>query len=89
MSYASSLLNRVGHPAAEVALATLTVSSTAPYLSMMDFVDLARRTSSANNAVSLEELESAVRAGLEDIVAGRHGNLAADVEIGRTAPSQW
>ena len=27
VSYASSLLNRVGHPAAEVALATLTVSS--------------------------------------------------------------
>ena len=89
VSYASSLLNRVGHPAAEVALATLTVSPTAPYLSMMDFVDLARRTSSANNAVSLEELESTVRAGLEDIVAGRHGNLAADVEIGRPAPSQW
>ena len=88
VSYASSLLNRVGHPAAEVALATLTVSSTAPYLSMMDFVDLARRTSSSNNAVSLEELESAVRAGLEDIVAGRHGKWSADVETGRPAPSQ-
>ncbi len=88
ISYASSLLNRVGHPAAEVALATLTVSSTAPYLSMMDFVDLARRTSSSNNAVSLEELESAVRAGLEDIVAGRHGKMVADVENGRSTPSQ-
>ncbi|HEY5874640.1 MAG TPA: hypothetical protein VIT64_05035, partial [Ilumatobacteraceae bacterium] len=87
VSYASSLLNRVGHPAAEVALATLTVSSTAPYLSMMDFVDLARRTSSSHNAVSLDELASTVRAGLEDIVAGRHGNLAADVEIGRSTPS--
>ena len=76
VSYASALLNRVGHPAAGVALATLTVSSIAPYLSMMDFVDLARRTSSSHSAVSLEELESAVRSGLEDIVTGRHRIVA-------------
>ena len=59
-----------------MALATLTVSPIAPYLSMMDFVDLARRTSSSHSAVSLEELESAVRTGLEDIVTGRHRIVA-------------
>ena len=69
-------------------LVTLTVSSTARYLSMMDFVDLARRTSSSTDAVCLEELGSAVRAGLEDIVAGRHENLPTDVEKGRSTPSQ-
>ena len=41
--YSAALLQRVGHPSANAALATMTVSPIAPYLSMMDFVDLARR----------------------------------------------
>ncbi len=66
--YAASLLHRLGHPAAGSALATLTVSPIAPYLSMMDFVDLARRAAVSNNPLSLNELESMVRSALADIV---------------------
>ena len=71
VSYASALLHRVAHPSAQVTLETLTVSSAAPHLSMMDAIDLARRTSADENPVSIRELESIIRAGLEDIVAGR------------------
>ena len=66
--YAAALLHRLGHPSARTALATLTVSPIAPYLSMMDFVDLARRAASSTNPVSLSELESMVRSALADIV---------------------
>ena len=44
------------------------MSPIAPYLSMMDFVDLARRAASTSNPVSLGELESMVRSALADIV---------------------
>ena len=66
--YAAALLHRLGHPSARTALATLTVSPIAPYLSMMDFVDLARRAASSTNPVSLSELETMVRSALADIV---------------------
>jgi hypothetical protein len=68
VSYAAALLHRVGHPAAGTALATMSVSPVAPYLSMMDFVDLARRASSAGSVVSLGDLEATVRSALTDIV---------------------
>jgi predicted ATPase/class 3 adenylate cyclase len=68
--YATALLDRVGHPAASSALATLTVSSAAPFLSMMDFVDLAARAAAAASAMSLDELESTVRNALREIAAG-------------------
>jgi predicted ATPase/class 3 adenylate cyclase len=70
LSYATALLQRVGHPSAAPALATLTVSPTAPYLSMMDFVDLARRASAAGNSVTLADLQRSVRAALVDISTG-------------------
>ena len=66
--YATALLHRLGHPSAGSALATMSVSPIAPYLSMMDFVDLARRASSTSNLVSLSELETMVREALTDIV---------------------
>ncbi|MET0910439.1 MAG: hypothetical protein ABWZ99_13320, partial [Ilumatobacteraceae bacterium] len=69
LSYAAALLHRVGHPAATSALATMAVSPIAPYLSMMDFVDLARRASSGSSAVSLDELHASVRAALLDIAS--------------------
>ncbi len=72
VSYAAALLHRVGHPSARVVMATMSVSPIAPYLSMMDFVDVARRTSSASDLVSLTELESVVRAALVDIASGEH-----------------
>jgi predicted ATPase/class 3 adenylate cyclase len=75
--YAATLLQRLGHPSAGSALATLTVSPIAPYLSMMDFVDLARRVSASNNPVSLSELETMVRSALADIVGTPEENLPA------------
>ena len=69
--YASSLLQRVGHPNAQSALATIRVSPVAPYLSMMDFVDLARRAATTANPISIRQLESFVRDGLEDLASGR------------------
>jgi hypothetical protein len=68
ISYATALLHRLGHPSAGSALATMSVSPIAPYLSMMDFVDLARRASSTSNLVSIGELETMVRDALTDIV---------------------
>ena len=41
--YAAELLQGLGHPGLGATLERLTVSPVAPYLSMMDFVDLARR----------------------------------------------
>ncbi|MEQ1786465.1 MAG: hypothetical protein ABL966_05385, partial [Acidimicrobiales bacterium] len=66
--YATSLLHRLGHPAADAALATLTASPLTPYPSMMDVVDLARRASSSRHSLSLGELETVVRAALRDVV---------------------
>ncbi len=66
--YAAALLDRVDHPSAGSAFATLAVSPVAPYLSMMDCVDLARRAAASSNSVSLSELEVMVRAGLRDII---------------------
>ena len=45
----------------------MTVSPIAPYLSMMDFVDLARRAALTSNVRAVGELESTVRAALADI----------------------
>ncbi len=66
--YATTLLQRLGHPSAESALASLSASPLTPYPSMMDIVDLARQASSSTNRLSLGQLESAVRTGLTDIV---------------------
>jgi hypothetical protein len=68
--YASSLLRRVGHPNAHAALETIRVSPNAPYLSMMDFVDLARRAAVTANPISIGRLEAVVRNGLEDLASG-------------------
>jgi predicted ATPase/class 3 adenylate cyclase len=68
--YAAALLHGLGHPAGGSAWATLTVSPLVPYPSMMDFVELARRASATSSGVSLSELESLVRSGLSDVVAG-------------------
>jgi predicted ATPase len=67
--YGIALLQRLGHPAAAHALTTVTASPFAPYLSMMDFVDLARRASSPSNVLGLSEIEDAVRSALTEIVA--------------------
>jgi hypothetical protein len=48
----------------------------APYASMMDFVDLARRASSGADMVSLSALEFIVRCALEE--------LATDDSVGAT-----
>jgi predicted ATPase/class 3 adenylate cyclase len=66
--YAAELLQRVGHPAAATMLSTMAVPMLAPYVSMMDFVDLARRAATANDVVSLGQLETVVRVALRDIV---------------------
>ncbi len=68
LSYATALLHRVGHPSAGSALATMSVSPVAPYLAMMDFVDLARRASSNSSPPSLSQLDAIVRSALTDIV---------------------
>jgi predicted ATPase len=65
--YATTLLQRLGYPSAESALATLTVSPLTPYPSMMDIIDLARRASSSRDRLSLRQLEGVVRAGLIEI----------------------
>lgn len=66
--YAAAMLHRLDHPAAASSPFIATaVSPVAPYLSMMDCVDLARRAISGN-LVSFAELESSVRAGLQDII---------------------
>jgi hypothetical protein len=67
--YATALLDRVGHPSARLALADFTGSASAPYLSMMDSVDLARRAASSH-LVSLGELAATVRAALVEIAGG-------------------
>lgn len=77
ISYATSLLHRLGHPSAVSALTTMSVSQIAPYLSMMDFVDLARRASSSSDVVSLSELETTVRAALTAIVNADEGAVPA------------
>jgi hypothetical protein len=67
--YATTLLQRLGHPSAESALASLTVSPLTPYPSMMDIVDLARQASASRNSLSLRQLESVVRSGLTDLAS--------------------
>ena len=75
--YATALLHRLGHTSAGSALATVTVSPVAPYLSMMDFVDLARRAASTSNPVSLSELEATIRSALADVVTGTDRTVTA------------
>jgi len=75
--YGTALLHRVGHPSASSALATMTMSRIAPFLSMMDFVDLARQAAAPGSGVSLCELESMVRAGLRDIIASSRDEAVA------------
>ena len=67
--YAVSVLERVGHPSAPEAKAALTMSPIAPYLSMMESVDLARRASLASGPDSLRDLMGTVRTALAEIVA--------------------
>jgi len=69
--YAAALLHRVGHPSADAALATLAVSPLAPYLSMMDFGDLARQATASSGLLTLNELEANVRAALREIADGQ------------------
>ena len=65
--YAAELLQGLGHPGLGATLERLTVSPVAPYLSMMDFVDLARRAFAASNPVPLGELERVVRGALAEL----------------------
>jgi predicted ATPase/class 3 adenylate cyclase len=67
LSYASALLERVGHPASAVALAAADGTPTAPQLSMMDFVEAARRMSVQSSPDILHELEDSVRHALIEI----------------------
>jgi hypothetical protein len=69
--YAAELLDGLGDGSVSSTLATVTVSPMAPYLSMMDFVDLARRAEATSNPVSLAELEASVRAGLAQLAGGQ------------------
>jgi predicted ATPase len=62
--YGATLLERMGDEPIAPALDSITVSRPAPYLSMMDFVDLARRASIGSTSGSLAELETLVRSGL-------------------------
>ena len=62
--YGATLLERLGHEPIGSALAEATVSRAAPYLSMMDFVDLARRAAATSTPGSMAELEVVVRSGL-------------------------
>jgi predicted ATPase len=68
--YAAKLLQGVGHPGLGETLQRVTVSPVAPYLSMMDFVDLARRAAAAEDSVPLRELEGIVHDGLVELVEG-------------------
>jgi len=70
LTYAVSVLERVGHPAAASATASLTVAPIASRLSMMESVDVARRASTARGPDSLRDLMGTVRAALAEIVAG-------------------
>jgi len=68
VSYATALLQRLDHPSAASALATLTAPTTgAPYLSMMDSVDLARRAVATGDLGSLDDLTATVRSALREI----------------------
>jgi hypothetical protein len=65
--YGTALLHRLDHPAAVAALASVTEPAGAPYLSMMDSVDLARRAVAHASVRSLSELTGTVRAALLDV----------------------
>jgi predicted ATPase len=70
LSYATALLQRVDHPAADSVLEIMSVATIAPQRSMMDFVDLARQTTAAGNLVALNDLEESIRRVLTDIANG-------------------
>jgi predicted ATPase/class 3 adenylate cyclase len=65
--YATALLHRVGHPSSDTMLPALTGNVVPAYLSMMDFVDLARRAAATTDLAALGELESVVRSALDDV----------------------
>lgn len=67
--YATTLLDRVGHPAASAALATLSRSPVAQYLSMMDALERAAQTSTSETPNRLE-LDTTVQAALPCVVDG-------------------
>jgi predicted ATPase/class 3 adenylate cyclase len=67
LSYAGALLEGVGHPAAERVLEAVSVTPAAPHLSMMDFVEHARRMAVRSTADDLEDLEAHVRDALHEI----------------------
>jgi hypothetical protein len=71
--YGTALLHRLGHPAAVAALASVTEPAGAPYLSMMDSVDLARRAVDHGSVRSLSELTAGVRSALLDLAGGGPG----------------
>ncbi|HYN34707.1 MAG TPA: hypothetical protein VES40_18940, partial [Ilumatobacteraceae bacterium] len=75
--YATTLLDRVGHPAASATLATLSRSPVEPYLSMMDALEYATQISTSDN-LSLFDLESTVRAALADVAGDLMDELVND-----------
>lgn len=67
--YAVEFLRNGGHELPDAELASLPVSPTAASVSMMDFVDLARRASRLGSPADVARLEASVRDALVRIVA--------------------
>jgi predicted ATPase len=79
--YGATLLERLGHEPIGSALAEATVSRAAPYLSMMDFVDLARRAAATSTPGSMAELEVVVRSGLRALADAEACDEALEVHV--------
>lgn len=66
--YATSLLQRVGHAAADVLLAKLGMPVTGVHLSMVDHIEIARSAFACNDRTSLVDIAALVVAGLTDVI---------------------
>lgn len=69
LAYAGALLDRVDHPAAVGALASVEVAPGPPQLSMMDFVEHARVMASHSSPEVIRQLEATVRHALGEIAS--------------------
>ena len=69
LSYARSLLVRVGHPSASIPVGPVPAPE-ARHLSMMDVVEQTRRMAATSSPDALRELEVVVRAALIEIAEG-------------------
>lgn len=73
LAYAGALLDRVGHPVAQRALEAASAAPAAPHLSMMDFVEHARRMAAGSSPEVLEEVEACIREALVEVASGTSG----------------